>query len=114
MTRYQYRFDTLDGWLPDEQGRSEVDYGMLTVLGDADITWDLGGASEPFIVVEMDLDGRLPLEGLAVAVQAWNTMLVQVAGWPPQMQSCVARPLGGTFAPPVAVATVVATAITPV
>ena len=114
MARYRYRFDFLDGWLPDERGRRELEYDMSSVVPAAEFRWDLGGGHDPFVEVIIDLDERLPLEGIAVLAQAFNTAFVYVAGWPPQMQSCVSRQIGGAYAPPVAVGTVLASAMTPV
>lgn len=109
--RYRYRFDFLDGAVPDAPTRTEMTREMHGVVPAAEFDWDLGGATPAGINAIMDLDGRLPLEGVAVLTQALNTAFIFVEGWPSQMQSCVARQVGGAHAPPVAVARVVCSAM---
>lgn len=111
--RYQYRFECLSGWAPAEAERIERGYLMSQAVP-LDIAWDMGGSGTPMsMTVETDLDGRWPLEGLQLVVQALNTAAVYVSGWPDGQQSVIDRPIGGTHTPPVATGSVTCTSITP-
>lgn len=102
--RALYRFEVLNGWVPtlDEQR----DKGFLMAqVAPVIVEWDpLSVTGDPAAMsVTLDLAGRRTLEGLAVVVQAWNTVDCHVEGWPPQTQTCAPYQIGGANPPRVAV-----------
>lgn len=117
MRLYGYDFDLADGWVPLVDARLPIEAAMTLTLPKADTTsirWDMGGPdAAPSITVTFDLGRRLPLEGLAVVVQALNTGFIYVAGWPSQGQTCVPTPIAGRGSPAVAIGTVYCVAFGP-
>jgi hypothetical protein len=94
---YRFDFDCVDGWAPTQPEREAVETAMRTVVPAGDATvfhWFLGGAGAvPGLTVTFDLGDRLPLEGLAVAIQAFNSGRVYVDGW--LHQTCIPVAVGG-------------------
>lgn len=100
--RYAFTLEARDGFAPHAETRALITAQASAALPpDATITWDTGGEGRPMSLrVEMDLNGRWTLEALGVVIQAMNSALVHVAGWPTQTVTTV--PIGGPIAVPMA------------